>query len=132
MKYLMLSAALAAMPAAAGPEVYDLSLISAPPETDNIHVQRLASDSHSSQFLIFVKEEVRPHIHKEHTETLYVLEGEGVLRLEKSSVPIKTGHFIQIPANTVHGVRVTSAGPLKVLSIQAPEFLGKDRVFVEG
>jgi len=38
------------------------------------------------------------------------------------------GGSIFIPQNTWHYVKVTSAEPLKVLSIQAPNFDGKDRV----
>ena len=41
---------------------------------------------------------------------------------------IKAGDIIFIPANTFHEVKVTSEKPLKVISIQAPEFDGTDRV----
>ena len=115
----------------AAPNVTDLHRISPPEKLENIHVQPLATDKHSSQFLIFVKSNVKPHIHKLHSETIYVLEGEGVMRVGSREVAIKPGHFIQVPANTVHGLKVTSAKPLKALSVQAPEFFGKDRVFVD-
>lgn len=96
---------------------------------DNISVQKLATDTNSTSFVIWVKNNVKSHKHAHHTETLYVLEGEADMKLGGEEVKLVPGIYLNIPANTFHSVKVTSQIPLKVLSVQAPEFLGEDRVF---
>jgi mannose-6-phosphate isomerase-like protein (cupin superfamily) len=108
----------------------DLSEISAPKDLDNIHVVKLGSDTRVSEFVIFVKDEVKAHYHELHTELIYVLEGEAVMTLGETKQVVKTGDFIRVNQATIHAVKVFSDIPLKVLSIQTPEFNGKDRVFV--
>ncbi len=107
----------------------NLNIIKGPNNLENIKVIKLSSDQHASQFLIFVKKRVRLHRHLSHSESIYVLEGEGDFQLADKAFTISTGDFIQVPENTLHGVIVTSTIPLKVLSIQAPEFFGKDRSY---
>ncbi|UTA47245.1 cupin domain-containing protein [Simiduia sp. 21SJ11W-1] len=102
------------------------------PSTRNpLEVVPLASDANASQFLIFIANEVRPHKHLTHTETIYVLAGRGEMRVGDQRFVISAGDFVQVPVAAVHGVKVLSAEPLKVLSVQAPEFTGADRVWVE-
>ena len=98
---------------------------------ENIHVVKLESDSLASSFLIFIKKSVRKHKHEFHTEHVYVLEGEGEMILGDKNLSIKKGDLIFIPKNTAHSVTVTSKNPLKIISVQAPKFEGKDRVFVD-
>ncbi len=98
---------------------------------DNIHVQKLFSDVNSSSFLIWIKQEVKPHKHETHSEQVYILEGMGIMAIGEEQVRVKPGDLVYIPMGVVHSLEVTSDEPVKVLSIQAPEFLGKDRVFVE-
>jgi len=100
-------------------------------EFDNIHVHKLDTDKNKSAVIIWIKKGVKAHIHEYHSETLVVLEGTGTMYVGDSSYSIKGGDYISVPENTVHSVTVTSEIPLKVISIQAPEFVGKDRVFVE-
>jgi mannose-6-phosphate isomerase-like protein (cupin superfamily) len=42
---------------------------------------------------------------------------------------IGPGDYITIKKKSWHAVKVTSEEPLKVLSVQAPEFLGNDRKY---
>lgn len=108
------------------------SLTELSPQTnDNVEIIRLATDKHASQFLIFVRQAVKNHRHLSHSETIYVLEGRGQMQLGDRQFAIGPGDFIQVPEGVVHGVRVSSDQPLKVLSVQAPEFDGTDRVWVE-
>jgi mannose-6-phosphate isomerase-like protein (cupin superfamily) len=58
-----------------------------------------------------------------------VIEGEGKMQLGEKIKEIKKGDFIFIPKNTYHSVNTTSNNELKVISIQAPYFDGKDRFF---
>lgn len=109
----------------------DINHINPDKEFDNILVNKLCSDSLSTSFLIWVKNGVKKHKHVTHSETIFVLEGEAKMQLGERSFQINAGDFIFIPFNTPHNVKVTSARPLKVLSIQSPEFIGNDRVFIE-
>ncbi len=107
----------------------NLTAIEPPAELDNVHVQKLYSDVHGTQLLIFVKRGVPLHRHQFHSESLYVLAGSGRMTLGDQRFDIAAGDFFTVPEDVVHGVEVTSSQPLKVLSMQAPEFFGKDRVF---
>ncbi len=99
----------------------------APSDYDNIHINKLDSDEHASTYVIFIKKQVPLHQHKTHTEIVYILDGEGVMTLGKEQYPVSAGSYIHVPEGTPHSVQVTSNKPLKVLSIQTPEFFGKDR-----
>ena len=110
------------------------NLITAQPdaEFENVKVQKLAHDSLSTGFLIWVKKNVRPHRHEFHSENVYVIEGEGEMVVDKDTFHIKPGSYVFIPTNKVHSVSVDeSKGVMKVLSVQSPFFDGNDRVFVE-
>jgi len=100
-------------------------------EYDNVTSKKLYSDSLVTTFEIWVKKEVPLHKHAYHTEQVIVLEGEANMRLGEEWKIIKAGDIIIIPVGTLHQVIVTSLIPLKVLSIQAPEFDGIDRVIIK-
>lgn len=102
-----------------------------PPGFENIYTQKLASDSLGTSFLIWVKKEVKPHYHASHTEVLYVLEGKGIFTLDSNSFPFRAGDYLLIPRKQVHSLQVTSEKPMKILSVQAPEFDGSDRIFTK-
>lgn len=99
-----------------------------PKELNGTVVQKIAGDSLVSTFVIFIKESVPMHKHAHHSENVMVLEGEGIMTLGSIVKEIRAGDIIFIPVNTFHDVKVTSDIPLKVISIQAPEFDGKDRI----
>lgn len=101
------------------------------PAYENVHVKKIAGDERSTTFVIWVKQGVKSHYHADHTEQLVVLDGKGTMTIGDKNFEIKRGDFINIPKGAHHSVVVKSKKPLKVLSIQAPEFLGKDRIWVE-
>ncbi len=109
--------------------VWNTEDIQAPADYENIHVQKLASDSLGTAFLIWVKDKVAMHHHAVHTESVYILEGEGEMSLSGETFKVKAGDFIFIPMGELHDLKVTSKYPVKAISFQAPEFLGKDRIF---
>ena len=74
---------------------------------------------------------VKLHKHVYHTENVYVLEGSGDFTMGDSLFGIKKGDLIVIPKNVWHGVKTTSRKPIKVISIQSPEFKGVDRIYKE-
>ena len=93
-----------------------------------VEVYPLAGDSLVSSFLIYVNAQVKPHYHAEHSEHVMVLEGQGSMTLNDSIFTVNPGDLIFIPRGSVHSVFKISEAPLKVISIQAPYFDGKDRV----
>lgn len=99
-------------------------------EKKNIMVQKLSSDNNSTSFAIQIEDSVAAHYHQNHTESLIVIEGSAEMRLGDKVIIVEKGDFITIPAKTVHAVKVKSKEPLKVISIQAPEFFGEDRHFI--
>lgn len=110
--------------------IHNLERVSAPTAFDNIHLIPLGSDKHASEYLIFIKHKVAAHYHAKHSEIVYVLAGEGVMILGEHKKQVGKGDYIRIPEGIVHALEVTSKEPMKVLSVQAPEFKGKDRIFV--
>jgi mannose-6-phosphate isomerase-like protein (cupin superfamily) len=98
---------------------------------EHIYLRKLYSDSLVSSFVIFIKKEVKIHKHISHSENVYILDGEGEMTLGDKKIKVKKGGFVFIPKNTFHSLRVTSVNPVKVLSIQAPIFDGKDRIIAE-
>ena len=100
-------------------------------EYENINVNKLYDDSLSTSFVIWIKDSVRPHKHEYHTESLYVVDGTAEMFIGDENITIKPGDFVTIPKNTVHSAKVTSDKALKVISVQAPQFIGNDRVFIE-
>ena len=106
-----------------------ISELEAPKDLENIHVHKLCTDDHATSFVIWVKQAVKSHKHENHSETLYVLEGKGEMTVGDHTFEIEKGDFFNIPKGTYHSVVVTSKKPMKVISVQAPEFIGKDRIF---
>jgi mannose-6-phosphate isomerase-like protein (cupin superfamily) len=96
---------------------------------DNLYNRELFSDSLCSSFVILIKKEVKEHKHAYHSEHVYVIEGEAEMTLGDGTFRIKKGDVIFIPKNTFHSVKVISAIPLKILSVQSPQFDGSDRIY---
>ena len=96
---------------------------------DNISITKLSTNTDATTFAIWIKKKVKIHKHINHTEHVYIKEGKGKFQLADSLYNVKTGDLIIVPKNTWHGVVVESKNPMKVISIQSPEFFGKDRVF---
>jgi len=100
-------------------------------EYENIYVRKLAEDSLQSTFIIWVKKDVKAHYHKEHTENIVILEGKAEMTFNGEKIIVKKGDYLNIPKGTHHSVdKILSRKPLKVLSIQAPNFDGKDRILL--
>jgi len=98
-------------------------------QTENIVSRRLFSDSLCSSFLVSIKNEIKVHKHVHHSEQVVVISGSAVMSLGDSVFTMKKGDVSFIPANTWHGARTTSAEPFRVISIQAPQSDGTDRVY---
>jgi len=72
---------------------------------------------------------IAAHYHADHEETVYVISGRARMRLGEDWHELKPGDLIHIPRGVVHEVEL--AEPVSVLSLFAPPFHGRDRVFVD-
>ncbi len=99
---------------------------------DNLKVKSMYSDSLVSTFTIWIKKGVKAHKHVHHTEQVQVLEGAAEMVLGNDTLFIQTGDWIVIPKNTIHAIsKVYGNRPLKVISIQTPQYFAQDRVFID-
>ena len=112
-------------------QTQNLDTIKPPADYENIYSRQIASDSLSTTFVIYIRKQVKLHKHVEHTENVIILEGEGEMTLGDKKFKVKKGDIVFIPKGTPHSLTVTSAIPVKVLSVQSPFFDGKDRIFIE-
>jgi quercetin dioxygenase-like cupin family protein len=62
------------------------------------------------------------HVHHDHTDLFYVLEGEFTLRLgpEGDEVAVPAGNLVRVPPMVVHGFRNASDAELRFLNLHAP------------
>ena len=62
------------------------------------------------------------HVHHDHTDLFYVLEGELTLRLgiEDDAVPLPAGTLARVPPDVVHGFRNGSDDDVRYLNFHAP------------
>jgi mannose-6-phosphate isomerase-like protein (cupin superfamily) len=75
------------------------------------------------EFLYGAGEEgAEPHIHHEHTDCFYVLEGELAFELgaEREQVTLEAGGFVLVPPEVVHSFRNDSSGDTRFLNLHAP------------
>lgn len=63
-----------------------------------------------------------PHIHKEHVDAFYVLEGEVTFRVgpDLQRIPGPAGTFVAVPPNVIHGFDNDSSGRCRFLNFHAP------------
>jgi uncharacterized cupin superfamily protein len=64
------------------------------------------------------------HAHTANEEAIFILEGEGVLRLPQGKTPVRAGHYIAFPAGAEHAHQMINRSdrPLRylVVSTMAP------------
>jgi quercetin dioxygenase-like cupin family protein len=71
----------------------------------------------------------RPHIHRRHEETFYVIEGELTVRVGPRTITAPAGSFMVIPRGTVHQPSNRTSQPTRVLLIFSPG--GMDSFFAD-
>ena len=65
-------------------------------------------------------EGVDPHIHRDHADCFYVLEGEIEFRVGDEPRVAGPGTFVAAPAGSVHGFRLANDEPIRFLNLHAP------------
>ena len=73
----------------------------------------------------------KPHIHKTHDETLYIVRGTAQLFIDGKWVDFNAGGIHFNPMGKAHAVRHVGKEPMVVISIFSPAMKEPDRHFVE-
>jgi quercetin dioxygenase-like cupin family protein len=62
-----------------------------------------------------------PHVHDQHTDAFYVLEGELTFEVgrEREVITVSPGGFVAVPLGVAHSFRVTGNRPARWLTIHA-------------
>ena len=63
------------------------------------------------------------HIHHQHTDAFYVLDGELIFEIgpESETITVSAGEFVAAPPGLAHAFRVAESGPARWLTIHAPD-----------
>ena len=61
-----------------------------------------------------------PHVHREHNDVFYVLEGELTVRLRDEELTATAGTMVVVPPLVVHGYRNASDADVVFLNVHAP------------
>ena len=64
-----------------------------------------------------------PHVHHEHIDAFYVLEGELTFEIgrEAQTITVPSGGFVAVPPEVAHSLRNGSDRPARWLTIHAPD-----------
>jgi quercetin dioxygenase-like cupin family protein len=64
-----------------------------------------------------------PHVHHQHTDAFYVLEGELTFEIgrEAETITVSAGGFVAVPPGLAHSFRNNSDRPARWLTIHAPD-----------
>jgi mannose-6-phosphate isomerase-like protein (cupin superfamily) len=65
-------------------------------------------------------EGVDPHVHDDHVDSFYILEGEAEFTLGDETVRATPGTFVAVPAGIVHGFRSVGDVDLRIMNVHAP------------
>jgi quercetin dioxygenase-like cupin family protein len=63
---------------------------------------------------------VEPHVHEDHADSFYVLEGECEFTYGEDVVRGGPGTWVSVPPGTRHGFRNAGEGDLRLLNVHAP------------
>ncbi|HEY9436590.1 MAG TPA: cupin domain-containing protein [Blastocatellia bacterium] len=69
---------------------------------------------------------VIPHHHEVIEEIYYVIEGEGMMRIDDEEREVEAGDAIYIPRFSRHTLTNTGNGPMKILLVCGPAFFYED------
>jgi quercetin dioxygenase-like cupin family protein len=63
------------------------------------------------------------HVHREHTDAFYVLEGELTFEIgrEAETITVSSGGFVSVPPGVAHAIRNAGDRPARWLTIHAPD-----------
>jgi len=100
------------------------------PQNPNVPIRLFEQGEKVTVNVVTPTTPLKAHYHATHEEVVYIIRGHGKMRLGDKTQEVQAGDIIYIPRKTVHSF-VPEGGDCQALSIYAPAFDGKDRIFVE-
>jgi len=79
----------------------------------------LACTAQETVRLLQMREGIAPHVHDRVDEIIYVVAGEGALRLGKDTVPLRAASLVVVPHGSGHALEHRGRNPLIVVSALA-------------
>ncbi|MEO8605498.1 MAG: cupin domain-containing protein [bacterium] len=98
----------------------------------NIRPIEIAHGTESSVSLIQIRDREAPHIHTRYDLTVFLVEGHGVLWLDNTPQPMRSGDVAFVPKDTPHFFINEGDNPASALVSFAPAFNGPDQQPVPG
>lgn len=101
------------------------------PEIGEMFNEIVSGDHASINFAQLVPgNDIASHYHASHDELVYIVEGEAKMAVNGREIIVKSGDMLYIPAHTMHSIQAIGNENLQIISIFAPPFDGKDRIFI--
>lgn len=102
-----------------------------PAPNENIKVVPLFRNARSSNILVQVRDREPLHRHADSDITVFLLRGEGEMRLGKEMRPVRAGDVIHIERGAIHAYINRGPEPAAALVVYSPAPGPKDRVLME-
>jgi quercetin dioxygenase-like cupin family protein len=102
-----------------------------PAPNENIKVVPLFRNARSSNLLVQVRDREPLHRHIDSDITVFLLRGEGDMRIGKETRPVKAGDVIHLERGVIHAYINRGTEPAAALVVYSPAPGPKDRVLVE-
>lgn len=81
----------------------------------NLFTHVLRQDESVTQFLVWIRREIRPEDHHDEHESFLILEGTCTCSIGGEQVDLGPGDYLAVPLDLEHTVRVTSDIPVKTI-----------------
>ena len=91
-----------------------------------IVIRHLGVTPETSHHIIRLKTAEKPHIHKHHDLTVFVLQGKALIHFGEQQLLAKTGDVIEIPRGIVHWAENLDKRGSQVYAVFNPPYDGKD------
>jgi quercetin dioxygenase-like cupin family protein len=102
-----------------------------PAQNENIKVVPLFRNERSSNVLVQVRDREPLHRHIDSDITVFMLRGEGDMRIGQETRPVRAGDVIHIERGAIHAYINRGPEPAAALVVYSPPPGPKDRVLVQ-
>lgn len=100
-------------------------------EGEAVKVTPISESAERTVNVVQARGPLKPHYHVHSDETVYVIQGRGILRAGSQTFELKPGDVLTIPRGMVHAYTPQGPETTVVLSVFTPRFQTGDRIFVE-
>lgn len=101
------------------------------PKGESLRADEMFRTAANSYALVQVEGGFPALYHKDHDELVWVVEGEGVLKLAEEEYTLKPAQMVFIPRGVVHSFQVKGSKRCLAVAVFSPAFDGKDQILVK-